>query len=137
MPAGATPAASADVPLSGVADVTWTWDGKAWRRTQDGVPFTVTGTGRIGPVNVILQFVHIASAGYQDVAGTPVPSTVVVGTGNAELLRGGKVITGTWSKAARFDVTQFTTASGEPMTLQPGRTWVELVPDTANVSVTP
>ena len=80
---------------------------------------------------------HIASAGYQDVAGTPVPSTVVIGTGNVELLRGGKVITGTWSKPSRFDVTQFTTESGEEMTLQSGRTWVELVPDTAKVSVTP
>ena len=100
-PAGATPASSVDVPLSGVADVRWTWDGKAWRRSQDGVPFTVTGTGRIGPANVILQYVQIASAGYQDVAGTPVPSTVVIGTGKAQLLRDGKVITGTWSKLSR------------------------------------
>jgi hypothetical protein len=137
MPSGATPASSADVPLSGVADVKWTWDGKAWRRSQDGAPFTVTGAGRIGPVNVILQFVHIASAGYQDVAGTPVPTSVVIGRGNVELLRGGKVVTGTWSKPGRFDVTQFTTEGGRPMTLQPGHTWVELVPDTANVSVTP
>jgi hypothetical protein len=137
MPSGATPAASADVPLSGVADVRWAWDGKAWRRSQDGVPFTVTGSGRIGPADVILQYVQITSAGYQDVAGTPVPKAVVMGTGKAQLLRGGKVISGTWSKPSRFDVTQFTTADGQAMDLQPGQTWVELVPNTASVTITP
>ncbi len=137
LPAGATPAASVDVPMSSVADVRWTWDGKAWRRSQGGAPFTVTGSGRIGPVNVILQYVRIASAGYRDVAGTPVPTSVVLGTGKAQLLRRGKIITGTWAKAERLDVTQFTTADGRPLALQPGRTWVELVPDTASVTVTP
>ena len=137
LPAGATPASAADVPLSGVADVRWTWDGKAWRRSQDGVPFTVTGSGRIGPANVILQYVQIVSAGYQDVAGTPVPKAVVIGTGKAQLLRDGKVITGTWSKPSRFDVTQFTTADGQPLALRPGQTWVELVPNTASVTLTP
>jgi hypothetical protein len=120
-----------------VADVRWTWDGKAWRRSQDAAAFTVTGTGRIGPANVILQYVQIVSAGYEDVAGPPVPSSVVVGTGKAQLLRDGKVITGTWSKPSRFDVTQFTTTDGQPLTLRPGQTWVELVPNTASVTVTP
>ncbi len=137
LPAGATAASSVDVPLSGVADVRWTWDGKSWRRSQDGVPFTVTGTGRIGPANVIVQYVHIVNAGYQDVAGTPVPTTVVIGTGKAQLLRDGKVITGSWSKPSRQDITSFTTADGQPLALRPGRTWVELVPDTATVTVTP
>jgi Protein of unknown function (DUF3048) C-terminal domain/Protein of unknown function (DUF3048) N-terminal domain len=137
MPAGATPASAVDVPMSSVADIRWTWDGKAWRRSQGGVPFTVTGSGQIGPANVILQYVQIASAGYQDVAGTPVPATVMIGTGKAQLLRGGKVITGTWVKAGRFDVTHFTTADGQALSLQPGRTWVELVPNTATVTVTP
>jgi hypothetical protein len=137
LPAGATPATAADVPLSGVADVRWTWDGKAWRRSQGGVPFTVTGSGRIGPANVILQYVQIVSAGYEDVAGTPVPSSVVIGTGKAQLLRDGKVLTGTWSKPSRFDVTRFTTTDGQPLTLRPGQTWVELVPNTASVTVTP
>ncbi len=137
LPAGAASASSVDVPLSAVADVRWTWDGKAWRRSQGGVAFTVTGPGRIGPANVILQYVQIVSAGYHDVAGTPVPSTVVIGTGKAQLLRGGKVITGTWSKASRQETTQFTGADGQPLTLQPGQTWVELVPNTAIVTVTP
>jgi hypothetical protein len=84
-----------------------------------------------------LQYVQIVSAGYEDVAGTPVPSSVVIGTGKAQLLRDGKVLTGTWSKPSRFDVTRFTTTDGQPLTLRPGQTWVELVPNTASVTVTP
>ena len=134
---GATPASAVDVPLSAVADVRWTWQGGAWRRSQDGVPFTVTGTGRIGPANVVIQYVHIASAGYTDVAGTPVPTSVVTGTGKAMLLRDGKVLTGTWSKPGAADVTTFSTLTGDALKLRPGRTWVELLPDTATATVTP
>ncbi len=137
LPSGATPAAVADVPLSGDAHVRWTWDGGAWRRSQDGQPFTVTGTGHIGPSNVLLQFVQIADAGYRDVAGNPVPTSVVVGSGRVQLLRDGKMITGAWSKPTRGDVTRFTTADGKPLALRPGRTWVELVPASATVTVSP
>ena len=135
--AGASPASAVTVPMSAVASVRWTWSGGAWRRSQDGAPFTVTGTGRIGPANVIIEYVHIVSAGYQDVAGTTVPTSVVIGTGKAQLLRDGKVISGTWSKPDRASVTTFTGVDGQPMLLHPGRTWVELLPDTATATITP
>jgi hypothetical protein len=137
LPSGATPASSVDVVLSSVGNVTWTWDSGAWRRSQGGQPFAVTGGGRIGPADVLIQYVRIANAGYKDVAGTPVPSSVVIGSGRAQLLRDGKVINGSWSKPSREDVTTFTTADGQPMLLHPGRTWVELVPDGNAVTVHP
>lgn len=137
VPSGATPASSVNVVMSSVANVTWTWDAGAWRRSQGGQPFTVTGNGRIGPADVLLQYVQIASAGYKDVAGTPVPTSVVVGSGKAQLFRDGKVINGSWSKPSREDVTTFTAADGTPLLLHPGRTWVELVPTGASVTVHP
>jgi hypothetical protein len=137
LPAGAANAAVVSVPMSDVADIRWTWQTGAWHRSQNGVPFTVTGAGTIAPANVILEYVKIASAGYQDVAGTPVPDSVVVGTGRAQLLRDGKVIAGTWSKPSRKDLTTFTTSSGAPLALHPGRTWIELVPDSVTATITP
>ena len=131
----ASGATKVTVPMSGVANVVWTWSEGAWRRSQDGVPFTVAGSGRIGPANVIIQSVHIASAGYQDVAGTPVPSSVVIGSGRAMLLRDGKSLSGSWSKPTRDAVTIFTADDGERMLLHPGRTWVELLPDTATATL--
>ncbi len=133
----AGPASSVDVPMSAVAQVRWTWQDGGWRRSQGGQPFTVTGSGRIGPANVLLQFVQIANAGYADVAGTPVPKTVLIGSGKAQLLRDGKVVNASWTKSDRADVTHFTTADGSPLNLKPGRTWVELVPNTVHVTVNP
>jgi Protein of unknown function (DUF3048) N-terminal domain/Protein of unknown function (DUF3048) C-terminal domain len=137
VPGGSRPAAAVDVPMSYVADIRWTWSGGAWHRSQGGVPFTVIGTGSIAPTNVILEYVKIANAGYTDVTGTTVPDSVVVGTGRAQLFRDGKVIEGTWAKLTRADVTTFTTAGGQPLALHPGRTWIELVPDSVTATVTP
>jgi len=135
--AGATVARAIDVPMSPAADVRWAWQAGAWHRSQDGVPFTVTGTGRVAPVNLIIEYVRTVNAGYNDVAGTPVPTSVVTGSGKAMLLRDGHAIRGTWSKPGQSDVTTYTTLTGDPLQLHPGRTWVELMPDTATVTVTP
>lgn len=134
---GATPAGSVVVPMSPSNIVTWKWSAGVWQRSQDGQPFTVTGTGKIAPANVIIQSVKIVSAGYTDVAGTPVPSTDLIGTGAAFLLRDGKAVRGTWSKESRSAVTQFTTEDGQSMLLHPGATWVELLPDTASAAISP
>jgi hypothetical protein len=137
LPGGSRPATAVDVPMSNVANIRWSWSAGAWHRSQDGVPFTVIGPGSIAPANVILEYVKIANAGYTDVTGTSVPDSVVVGTGRAELLRDGKVIEGTWSKPARADVTKFATTGGAVLSLHPGRTWIELVPDSVTATVTP
>jgi hypothetical protein len=136
---GAQPATSADVVMSPSADVTWTYDAPAgvYRRSQDGTPFTVTGTGRIGPANVLLMSVEITDAGYRDVAGAAVPTSVVIGGGRAKLLRDGTVIAGTWSRPTRSSGTTLRTDDGEAMLLHPGRTWVELVPEDAQVTIKP
>ena len=131
----ATPAKSVTVRMSAVVLVTWTWDGTAWRRSQDGHPFTVTGSGQIGPQNLLVQSVAISTTQFVDPSGTPVPSTQLIGTGPALLFRGGKELTGTWSKSDRTTPTTFTAADGTTMTLQPGQTWVELAPNGAAISV--
>jgi hypothetical protein len=128
LPASTQPASAVTVRMSPVVTLTWTWDGSAWRRSQDGTPFTVTGTGRIGPQNVLVQFVTISTTSYVDPNGTPVPSSQLIGSGQAELFRNGKVITGTWTKTDVTTPTTFTSADGTTMTLQPGQTWVELAP---------
>ena len=50
-------------------------------------------------------------------------------------MRNGAAITGTWSRAALTTPATLTSANGTPITLQPGNTWVELVPD--GIPVTP
>jgi hypothetical protein len=136
LPAGASPASGIAIDFSPAADVTWRWDGSAWRRSQGGRPFTVTGSGRIGPVNVIVQFVDVQNSTFIDPAGNPVPISTLVGSGDAEVFRNGQVVKGTWSKEDRTSTTTYT-ADGKQIPLEPGRTWVELVPRGRTVTVTP
>jgi hypothetical protein len=135
LPATATPAKSVTVKMSAPVTVTWTWDGKAWRRSQDGHPFTVTGTGQIGPQNVLVQSVVISTTKYVDPAGTPVPAAELIGSGPAMLFRDGRELTGTWSKSDRLTPTTFTADDGTTMQLHPGQTWVELAPQGTAISV--
>jgi hypothetical protein len=136
VPGSATPASSVAVDFSPAAQVSWSWDGTAWRRSQDGRPFTVTGAGRIGPANLVVQFVDVRDTDQIDPAGNAVPISTLVGSGDAEIFRDGKVIRGTWSKEDRDSRTTYE-AGGEDIPLTPGRTWVELVPTGRAVTVTP
>jgi hypothetical protein len=136
LPGGATPATHVSVDFSPAASVSWAWDGTAWRRSQSGRPFTVTGSGQIGPVNLVVQFVDVQNSTFTDPAGNPVPVSTVVGSGDAEVFRNGTVIRGTWSKGDQSATTTYT-ADGKDIPLDPGRTWVELVPRGRTVGITP
>jgi hypothetical protein len=132
--AGGSPAGTVSIDFSPSAEVSWKWDGSAWRRSQGGRPFTVTGEGRIGPANVIVQFVDVRETGVTDPAGNPVPLTTLVSSGEAQIFRNGQVLRGTWSKDDRDSPTRFT-VGGEQVRLAPGSTWVELVPNGRSVDV--
>jgi hypothetical protein len=135
MPAAATTAAAVTVRMSPSVTVTWTWDGTVWRRSQNGSAFTVTGSGRIGPRNVLVQSVDITSTRFVDPAGTPVPASDLIGSGPALLFRDGRELSGTWNKPDRSTATSFTDVDGNTMRLHPGQTWVELAPSGTTISV--
>jgi hypothetical protein len=50
-------------------------------------------------------------------------------------MRNGVAIAGTWSRTSLTQPATLTATSGTPITLQPGNTWVELVP--SGIAVTP
>jgi len=106
---------------------TYTWDAAigAWRRSIGLAPFTTTDGGQVTPNNVIIQFV--GSYLQSPEAG----SFNTIGTGDAWVFSAGKLIKGKWSRTSRTTPTQFTDASGAPIRLTPGRTWVEFDPSFA------
>jgi hypothetical protein len=53
------------------------------------------------------------------------------------VFRNGTEITGTWTRAALGSATQFVSTTGAVIPMQPGQTWVELVPDTIKATATP
>jgi hypothetical protein len=62
---------------------------------------------------------------------------VLTGSGPAQVFRNGAVIDGTWLRPNLSDLTQLVDAAGQAIPLAPGQTWIELVPPTVNVTVTP
>jgi hypothetical protein len=113
-----------------LTEALWDWDSvaKGWRRTQNGEPH-VDGAGKqVTPPNVIIQFVTYHDTGQVDSTGTAVPEADVIGEGDAWVLTGGMLIPCRWSKKSDSEITRYVDASGAPVQLAPGKTWVELAP---------
>jgi hypothetical protein len=84
--------------------------------------------------NVVVQHVVDKPDGFEDSVGSPSYLTQTVGTGTFTLYRDGHAITGTWKRDADADPTQFLDDSGKPVPFRPGKTWVLLAPQTAELT---
>jgi Protein of unknown function (DUF3048) N-terminal domain/Protein of unknown function (DUF3048) C-terminal domain len=140
LPAGAVPGsgASVHIPFSSSSDVTWLWSpsAKSYLRSYSGTPDRLLDGGQTAATNVVIMTVQttIGSWVENEEGGHEV---VVTGTGSGPLLvmRNGAAIAGTWSRSSLTQPAALTGPGGVPITLQPGNTWVELVPD--GIPVTP
>jgi hypothetical protein len=113
---------------AGAAPVEYRWNGQGWARTQAGTPHVDAAGVQIAPANVIVQFTPYVSSGVNDQFGKPIPEAQMVGEGEAWVLTAGGLITGRWHKPTLESVTTYTDATGQPITLTPGPTWVALPP---------
>jgi len=131
------PATSLDIVMSGYSHPAWTWDtgSGTWLRSEGSTPATVRSGARLSAANVVVLRVHLVDSGTIDPAGNPVPETVLEGTGEGTVVSGGHAVDVTWSKSAVGDPVGLTAADGTSVTLAPGVTWVELVPDSGSVTV--
>ncbi|MGY1680642.1 DUF3048 domain-containing protein [Geodermatophilus sp. SYSU D01176] len=136
--AGGRPVATLELTLSGVSHPRWTWnaaDGR-WLRSEGGTPAVEADGRRIGATNVVVLRVDVVATEARDPAGNPVPETILTGTGRALVASGGHTVEATWSKPGAGDRMTLTTADGAAVTLAPGATWVELVPDSGGAVAT-
>ncbi len=110
-------------------DPTWTWVAQTglWARTLGGVPQTVVGGAPIAPANVVIQFTPYAGEA----------EAQTVGEGDVWIFSDGVVRTGRWVRPDKAQPAKYVDASGNPIPLRPGRTWVELLPVGSAVDVTP
>ncbi len=106
------------------------WNGETggWTRLQAGTPHEDTEGVVVEPANVVIQFVDYVDTGLVDMAGTPVPEASLIGQGDVWALTDGHLVGGRWQRDLLEDPTRYTDASGEPISLTPGQTWVILVP---------
>ena len=114
--------------------VDWRWDAAkaGWVRTQNDTAHVDADGAQVTATNVVVQVVPYEDTGIRDQSGEPVPEAKLVGEGRALVFRDGTVTEGKWSKASPEAITEFKTADGEPLRLNPGQTWLELARADAN-----
>jgi hypothetical protein len=108
----------------GTNEVEFKWDPTraGWLRRQNGTPHIDADGLLVAPANVIVQFVSYG----RSVANSASPEAQLIGDGAVWVFTNGQLVEGPWSRPTSSDVTSLMDFAGEPITLTPGRTWVEL-----------
>jgi hypothetical protein len=122
---------SISIPFSGTNDNNWTWSpyNGSWLLSIDGTPANVANGTRIGVANIVVQTVHVTLGPWlENSEGGLEVQSQLVGSGPLQVYRNGELISGTWQRASLSDATSLVAADGSTIALDPGKTWVELVP---------
>jgi len=127
--ADGTKAGTLDVTLSPAQRSVWDWSGKEkqWLRSEGSRESVSSAGERHAATNVLALSVDVVDTRYKDPAGAPVPKTELVGKGKGVLASAGRTVTVQWSKKDQRSPVELT-RDGEPVELDPGSTWIELVP---------
>ena len=88
---------------------------------------------RVAPTNVIVMAVSFAPL--NDGSHKSRLEAQVTGTGKAWIATNGKTIRGTWKKSGFKSKTRFFDRKGNPVTLTPGQTFVQVVPRSTTITV--
>ncbi|BDI23728.1 hypothetical protein L3i23_25040 [Herbiconiux sp. L3-i23] len=128
-----TPTSRIDTTFSSSRFPHWQWDAARgqYLRFQEGEPDFDSAGVQLGATNLVAMRVAIDDTyGY-------VPKTVMVGSGEAWISTGGGTVHATWSKADRGAPIRLVDDRGVVVRLAPGNTWIELIPDSGAVTLTP
>ena len=115
------------VTMDGVR-IDWTWDATSgtYLRSQDGVDHLAASGARISADSVVELFVrHVPSP-----VDNRSPNPISVGSGRGVVHRDGRAIAVFWTRLTAYDPFTFNeVATGAPVPVDEGRTFVELVRD--------
>lgn len=117
-------------------DVVWHWDGGQYLRSVEGVPHQWIAqdgtTGQIAAdVLVVLMAERYTACPSGD--GSCVPAWHTVGENRALVFAEGLAQEGRWTRADNGDWFTLFGATGEPVTMPAGRTWIMIYPETAEL----
>ncbi|HEY6474750.1 MAG TPA: DUF3048 domain-containing protein [Acidimicrobiales bacterium] len=142
LPGGGTPVSTVNIDFSGTSNVTWKWNAttNTFQRFYNGITPDMLADGAQNQTpNVVLQYVSISygpwaenSEGGLEVQADLYPDA----SGAAIVFRNGEEIQGSWNRGALGSPTQFVNSAGQVIPLEPGSTWVELVPNTILATMT-
>lgn len=121
LPSSALPAGGVEVTTGQPVVYAWNATTSSWDRYQKGTLHTDAGDKPVSPQNVLVlitRYVESSTAGS--------PEAVTTGEGQALVFSAGKVVVGTWKRPDAKSGWTLTDASGAPVKLTPGKTWVSL-----------
>jgi len=127
---GAVPGTSVSIPQHGAI---WRYDANSheYLKWQDGAPFTNVGTGQVHAKTLIIERVQSrldASPGNTGVHGTyNTEYYELAGEGTADIYSDGGMIHATWKHPNRDVPVVYYDASGNPVDLNTGLTWVHVI----------
>lgn len=137
----AIPTALNPQPVNGIhidfsysSNETWQWNtsDNSWHLYYSGIPATDPAGKPITAQNIVVQNVTVSFGPWIEDAGgglEVVPN--FLSGGPATILRNGQAISGLWARSSLSEVTKFYGSNGQVIPLQPGRTFVEIVPHQA------
>jgi len=127
---GAAPTVEVNVTMGERTKLAWSYDAASgrWLRTTNGTPHVLESGARLSFPNVVVQFCNYRDTGVRDAAGTVSPEAVLVGDGDVWVLSGPAMARGRWSRPDPGSITRYADATGAPLQLQPGPTWVSFAP---------
>jgi Protein of unknown function (DUF3048) N-terminal domain/Protein of unknown function (DUF3048) C-terminal domain len=132
--AGSTPAAAMHINFSYDTDVIWTWDaaGQTWvHGYSDGPDIDALTGSPVTATNVVVMIVKYKFGNYAEhIGGSGDFESQTLGSGPGYIFRDGRAIKVAWSRRFVTQPWTFTGPNHEVVSLAPGRTWVELLPDT-------
>jgi DUF3048 family protein len=114
--------------------ISWDARHRGWAIDQNPQPVVMSNGSLVRPHNVLIQWVKVHSGKYVDVEGFNSPESDLVGHGQAALLRDGHMYMGSWSRKSKDSITQWMTTTGAPLNLEPGQTWILLIPTGTQLS---
>ena len=131
--AGSIDATSITIPYRAGFTVGYRYDAGSggYARFDDGVREVdgQTGEAVVAKNIVVIQTeVHFTTEFGLDPAGNPKLDMTLIGTGNGSVFRDGKRQDVTWTRPDIFDVFTLRNSNGEAVRLDPGQTWIHIVP---------
>ena len=128
-----TPVREADLPFAKRISSVWRWNAsnQLFERTQNASPDVLQDGATVTATDVVIMSVEIRGTGIFDTVHEEDPLVVVIGSGPCWVLRDGRLIEGQWQRPTLDSPTRLVTSAGTPISLQPGRAWVELLPSSS------
>jgi hypothetical protein len=143
-PPGATPATPAPPPANTITfsfgggdPVRYTYDAgsQSYLRFHGQNPHKAENGSQLKATNVVTMKVKVTQGTIRDAAGNFSPEISVIGSGELTVSSHGTVARGRWQRATLNDKTAFVNDAGQPITLAPGNTWIELVPEPQAITI--